>query len=125
MTPCRRATLADIEAVNEWGQGDYSAFLADPLNVYLISGNGGALFAWRAPDVFEVHVVLEQRGKAAFAVMHEMLDYMRTNCGARLFWTAIPPASRHVIMFARRMGWKSRGLAKFAHGICEIFVEGY
>ena len=121
----RRATLADISAINEWGGGDFTAFVDEPMNVFLIAGNGGALFAWRAPDVYEVHVALEQRGKAAIAVMHEMLDYMVTNYGAQRFWSAIPPKSRRVIMFARLMGWTSRGLAKFTHGMCEIFVKDY
>lgn len=119
----RRATMADIDAINEWGGGDYTEFMSNRMNVFLAEGEGGALFAWRGPGIYEVHVALEQRGKAAFETMHRLLDHMRANYSARLFWTVIPTASRKVIMFARRMGWKSNGIAEFPHGVCEIFVK--
>jgi hypothetical protein len=50
-----------------------------------------------------------------------MLDIMRKN-GAELFWAAVPIESRHVIMFTRLMGWKSKGIADLAHGTCELFI---
>jgi hypothetical protein len=97
--------------------------MANPMNIFLAEGEGGALFAWRGPGIYEVHVALEQRGKAAFETMHRMLDHMRECFAARLFWSVVPLKSRKVIMFARRMGWKSGGTAEFPHGVCEIFIK--
>ena len=118
-----RASLLDIADINRWGGADFTEFMANPMNVFLAEGEGGALFAWRGPGIYEVHVCFEQRGKEVLALAHRMLAYMRENYGARMFWSVIPPQSRKVIMFARLMGWKSRGVAEFAHGVCEIFVE--
>jgi hypothetical protein len=120
----RRATLADVAEVNRWAGADFSEFLANPLNVCLVEGNGGAIFAWRGPGVFEVHVFFEQRGKDVLELSHRMLAQLRERFGARMFWSAIPVASRHVRMFARWMGWTSHGMAMFPHGECEIFSQG-
>lgn len=123
-----RATVDDSERINDWiwrdsgKRGDISSFLADRNNVCLIEGEGGAIFVWRGPGIFEVHVFFEQRGKAAIALSHEMLDWMRAR-GARLFWAAVPieSSSRRVIMFTRLMGWDSQGFGDFPQGRCEIF----
>lgn len=127
--PIRRATVADAPRINAWVQRDsgqavdFTNFLSCGLNVCLISGEGGALFVWRGPGVFEVHVFFEQRGRAVLQLSHAMLDIMRLHHGGRHFWAAIPIESRRVIMFTRLMGWKSKGHADFAHGRCEIFEE--
>jgi hypothetical protein len=123
-----RASLADAERVNEWfwrdsgKRGDFAPFLADRMNVCLIEGEGGALFVWRGPGIYEVHVMFEQRGRDVIRLSHRMLDYMRSNHGGKLFWAAVPIESRHVIMFTRLMGWKSQGLADLSHGTCELFI---
>jgi hypothetical protein len=56
----------------------------------LIEGEGGALFVWRGPGIYEVHVFFEQRGKDVLALSHRMLDWMRVNQDAKRFWAAIP-----------------------------------
>jgi hypothetical protein len=116
----RKAALSDIESVNQWAGADFTEFLSNPLNVCLLEGNGGALFAYRGPGIYEVHVFFEQRGKAVIELSHRMLARMRGK-GARLFWSAVPVESRHVIMFTRLMGWKSHGVSLFPHGWCEVF----
>jgi len=124
----RRASIEDVEAVNEWfwrdsgKRGDFSDFLADRMNVCLVEGEGGALFVWRGPGIFECHVMFEQRGKEVLRLSRQMLDIMRKDYGAKLFWAAVPVESRHVIMFTRLMGWKSQGVAELSHGYCELFT---
>jgi hypothetical protein len=124
----RRASVDDAEAVNDWfwrdsgKRGDFTAFLSDPMNVCLVEGQGGALFVWRGPGIYEVHVMFEQRGKEVLRLSCEMLEVMRSEHGAKLFWAAVPTHSRHVIMFTRLMGWKSQGLADLSHGRCELFI---
>jgi hypothetical protein len=123
----RRASVEDAEQVNEWfwrdsgKRGDFTPFLADRMNVCLIEGEGGAMFVWRGPGIYEVHVMFEQRGREVIKLSHRMLGYMRKR-GGKLFWAAVPIESRHVIMFTRLMGWKSQGLADLSHGTCELFI---
>jgi len=124
----RRATLADAERISEWvwrdsgNKADFSGFLSDRNNVCLIEGEGGALFVWRGPGIFEVHVFFEQRGREVLKLSREMLDVMRAEHGGKLFWAAVPTESRHVIMFTRLMGWKSQGFGDFPQGRCELFT---
>jgi hypothetical protein len=39
--------------------------LANPLNVCLIEGDSGTVFAWRGPGIFEAHVFYAVRGREA------------------------------------------------------------
>jgi len=122
----RRAAMADVPQINAWvkrdgAEADFTEFVANPLNVCLICGEGGALFVWRGPGIYEVHVFFEQRGKEVLNLSRDMLAMMRGH-GAEMFWAAVPVESRRVIMFTRLMGWKSRGVRPFPHGVCEIFV---
>lgn len=121
--------MADLEDINRWvardgPAADFVDFLANDMNIILLAGNGGALFAWRGPRIYEVHVFFEQRGKEVLRVSHEMLRHMREEFAAQLFWSAIPTESRHVIMFTRLMGWKSEGVHPFPQGDCEVFSSG-
>src|SRR5690348_17933654 len=111
----RRAAMCDVSAINDWVKRDcgedvdFTAHVAFPLNVFLISGNGGAMFLWRGPGIYEVHVYFEQRGREVIRISRRMLELMRQR-GATMFWAAVPVESRHVIMFTRLMGWKSQGV---------------
>lgn len=126
----RRATLKDVERINDWvwrdsgHRPDFTQFLSDRNNVALIEGEGGALFVWRGPGIYEVHVFFEQRGKAVLELSHRMLGWMREHMGATLFWAAVPTAreSRHVRLFTRLMGWKPVGFSDQPHGHCQLFI---
>jgi hypothetical protein len=124
----RKATLADAKLLAGWlkrdsGEtGDFTGFLANPLNACLIEGDGGAFFVWHGPGIYECHVAFEQRGREVLNLSHRMLQHMRETHGARLFWAAVPIESRHVIMFTRLLGWKSQGVEELSHGYCELFL---
>lgn len=123
-----RASVEDAEKINDWVWRDsgvrpnFEPFLADRQNVALIEGEGGALFVWRGPGIYEVHVFFEQRGKEVLKLSRRMLAWMRENTSANLFWAAVPVESRNVIMFTRLMGWKSKGVEQLSHGWCELFI---
>lgn len=123
----RRAAMTDVADVNRWIErdngepADLTEVMSNPLNVVLLAGEGGAIFMWRGPGIYEVHVFFEQRGREVLDISRSMLALMRLH-GAKMFWSAVPVESRHVIMFTRLMGWKSHGTAQFPHGHCEIFV---
>jgi hypothetical protein len=124
----RRLFADEAERVNDWVWRDsgkrveFEPFLSDLNNVCLVSGEGGAIFVWRGPWIYETHVFFEKRGKEVLKLSREMLEWMRRECGAKLFWAAVPIESRHVIMFTRLMGWKSQGIADLSHGTCELFT---
>jgi hypothetical protein len=92
------------------------------MNVCLIEGQRRGTVRVARPRHFEVHVFFEQRGKEVLRLSREMLEIMRSEHGAKLFWAAVPVESRRVIMFTRLMGWKSQGLADLSHGRCELFI---
>jgi hypothetical protein len=125
-----RASLADAERVNEWVRRDFAEavdftpFLSDRKNVFLMEGNGGAAFLHRAPGFYEVHVCFEQRGREVIDLSHRMLDWMRENMGAERFMAAVPTdqGSRKVRLFTRLMGWTPQGFDELPHGRCEIFL---
>jgi hypothetical protein len=66
----RRASWEDAELVEDCIYRDFARrngameqFLADRMNVCLLDGNGGALFVWRGPGIYETHCFFEQRGQ--------------------------------------------------------------
>lgn len=126
----RRATLEDVADVNRWNERDFgqtvdfSEFLSSELNVCLVEGEGGALFAWRGPGTFEAHAFFEQRGREVLNVSEQMLAIMRKKHGARMFWSAVPIHRRNARMYCRLLGWKHHRFAEFSGlGPCEIFVS--
>lgn len=116
----------DVELINallaaNYQECDISELMAEPLHVCLVDGDSGAMFAWRGPDTYELHVFFAVRGRAAINLGHAMLDYMRER-GAKRFWALVPENDRKVRMFTRLMGWKSEGLLRTRYGECELFV---
>jgi hypothetical protein len=115
--------MRDAGKCNEAG---IQAVLQDPMSTILIEGEGGAIFVWRGPWIFEVHLMLGQRGREAMSVLCGMFRHMREAHGARQFWAAVPwdrgSHSRKVRLFARAMNWKSEGRANTADGFCELFT---
>jgi hypothetical protein len=123
-----RATLADLDTVNallgrDFPGIDFTEVLSEPLHVCLLDGDSGAIFMFRGPGIYEVHVFFAVTGRAAISLCHRMFDTMRAEYGAKLFWTAIPVESRKVTLFARWMGWKSEGVRETRTSPCEIFVS--
>ncbi|MES2295275.1 MAG: hypothetical protein V4527_18405 [Pseudomonadota bacterium] len=102
---------------------DFSTFLAEPLHVALIEGKSAAVFAWRGPGIYEVHVHFEVRGRAAIDLLHRMIEAMRFAHDALLFWALIPQEDRKTRMFARLCGWKSLGMKRDSFGPKELFVS--
>lgn len=126
----REATLADLHDVCGWIEGakeeGIQSVLHDPMSAILLEGPGGAIFVWRGPGIFEVHVFFSQRGREVIELSHRFLAHMRETRGAKMFWAAVPwdtsAHSRKVRLFTRLMGWKSQGRANLAHGFCELFT---
>lgn len=119
---------ADAGEVDGWVRRDFPdadslAFvLSEPLNVCLAQGEGGVIFVWRGPGIYECHCFLEQRGRDALNAVESMFAVMRRKYGARIFWAAIPQAARKVKMFVRLLGWKAAGSADLSYGLCDLFI---
>lgn len=128
----RRAALDDVADINRWNERlfgqevDFSGFLANEMNVCLLEGEGGALFAWRGPGIYEAHAFFEQRGREVVSLSLAMLDVMRAEHGARLFWSLVPtgPDREHAArIYCRLLGWKSAGIFNPPEGERELFVS--
>ncbi len=122
-----RATLDDVAKVESWIERDfhkvdYSQVLANEMNVCLCQGEGGAIFVWRGPGIYEVHCFFEQRGLEVREISQRILSMMAKDYGARLVWAAIPDESRNVKTYVRWLGFKPVGSATFPHGPCELFT---
>ena len=113
----------DPERVNSLAGADLSELVASPLHVCLIDGDSLGIFAWRGPAIYEIHLAYQVRGRAAWDLFKAMLDTMREEYGARLFWTLIPVGSRNVRLFARIGGLLSDGFVTTQHGPQELFVS--
>lgn len=107
----------------DFPQGDLTDFLINPLNVCLVSGESGTLFAWRGPGVFEAHVFYAVRGAEALRLAGSMQDTMRRAYGAQYFWSLLPLENRAARMFCRLIGWKSQGHLQTQYGSEEMFVS--
>lgn len=130
----RRASLLDVDNIVGWIKRDfaeadtealrvaYSEAIANEMNVCLCVGEGGAIFVWRGPGIYEVHCFFEQRGAEVREVSNAILAKMAAAHGAQLVWAAIPDASRKVKIYVRWLGFKSVDHAVFPHGPCEIFT---
>lgn len=101
---------------------DFTDFLAEPMHVCLLDGDSGALFAWRGPGTYELHVFFAVRGRDAIDLGHAMLDWMRRECGARRFWALVPEDDRKVKLYTRLMGWRSLGSRQTRNGPNELFA---
>ena len=102
---------------------DYEEFLAEPLHVCLEEEGSYAFFAWRGPNTYELHVEMKVKGRQAIEMLRRMLAWMVNEYNASGFWALIPCEKRNVRLFARWMGWKSRGLLTTRTGPCELFTS--
>jgi hypothetical protein len=119
--------VRDVERVNrllarDFEGVDFSEVLAEPLHVCLVEGESGAIFAWRGPGIYELHLFFEVRGKAAMSLLRAMIARMFIEYGARLLWALVPADDRKVRLFARLMGWEHRGVVQTRNGLNELFV---
>ncbi|HJQ15933.1 MAG TPA: hypothetical protein VJ859_02945 [Allosphingosinicella sp.] len=115
--------MIDAEQVSAAVGADFSEVLSEPLHVCLTEGASGAVFMWRGPQTYEVHLFFAVHGREAIDLFQRMMDLMRVIYDAKHFWALVPIASRHVRWFARRVGWKSQGLVETRHGMNELFTE--
>lgn len=131
----RRAGVEDIPALTELlndplirptiaGEGhlDPTALITDRRNVCLFSEAGGAMFAWRGPDIFEGHSFFRVRGREAIKLGLTLLNYMEDAHGARMIWGLTPESNRAARWFNRQVGFSSQGLIETPEGVCELFV---
>jgi hypothetical protein len=119
----RDAALVNALVGRDFPGCDMAELLANPLNVCLIEGDSGTLFAWRGPGIYEAHFFSRVRGRHALERARWAIDYMKERHGARMFWALVPMDSRKVRMFTRMVGWKPAGIFTTQHGPCEAFVS--
>ena len=115
----------DAEEVNQFLNSgeDASILLKDHRNICLLSEQGGAMFAWRGPRIFEGHTFFKARGRDAIflgnSILNEMAEF------ADLIWGATPIHLKHVRWFNRKIGFLSLGEIETPEGLHELFEKRY
>lgn len=69
---------------------DLAPFVANPNNHAMVWDHGAFLFQWSGPDTYEVHIMVEPegRGKDAYRMAQEGVDYMIAQ-GAERLWARV------------------------------------
>lgn len=117
-----RRTFDALEVNELLDEGeDAAALLADRRNICLIADDGGAMFAWRGPNIYEGHTFFRCRGRDAIRLGRDVLREIETR-GARLVWGITPEGLRHVRWFNRQVGFVSHGMIETPEGAGELFV---
>jgi hypothetical protein len=129
----RRASLADATEINLLlndpairptiggeGELDCTKLLSDERNICLLAENGGALFAWHGPGVFEGHSFFRARGREALRLGARMLDAIFAS-HAEMIWGLTPEENRAARWFNRQLGFRSLGMMRTPDGLCELF----
>lgn len=74
------------------------------------------MFIWHWVGIYEVHIQFTAKGREAERICRAMLDAMPW----AMLIAVVPTEKRHVSLFARRMGFKPRGLIETSQGFCEM-----
>lgn len=110
---------------NIGGEGalDPTALISDTRNVCLFTPEGGAMFAWRGPGIFEGHSFFRARGREAISLGRAILARLFLEHGARMVWGATPESLKAARWFNRQVGFTSLGMIDTPEGRCELFVR--
>jgi hypothetical protein len=118
----------DAELVNrllgrDFPGADFTEVLANPLNVCIVEGDSGAIFAWRGPGIYEIHLFYAVRGREALKLFDSMLGIIQSAYAGVVFWALIPIADRKTRMFARLAGFIAGETVETRDGPNELFVS--
>lgn len=97
-------------------------WLSDPRNVAHVEGDDVVLFDYEGPGLFQVHALLNSRGRPAITVIKRAFASMFGEHGAESIFGLVPERRRHVKFMARWVGMKSCGKRSTVDGVCELFV---
>lgn len=76
-------------------------WIAEPGNVAFVEGDDVILFDRDSDGIFEIHVLLASRGKAAVECINRALGMMFRDRGAKVIFGMVPEHRRDVAMMAR------------------------
>lgn len=91
----------------ELGELDLGPVVESDRNLFLEWDDGGFLYHWTAPAVFEVHTMIlpEGRGPVGLEMARASLR-MAAELGAEKAWTRVKAEDRHTRLFTRAAGMK-------------------
>lgn len=96
-------------------------WVEDPRNIAIVEGADVILFDHDSPGVFEIHVLLASRGKAAVECIKTALGSMFRERGAEVIFGMVPEHRRDVAMMARWCGLKSVDKVSWLGDRVELF----
>lgn len=98
-------------------------WLATAGNIPITFDNGDiVLFDHEGNFDYQVHVLLQSRGKKAIENIRKAFRIMFTQHGAELIFGLVPDFRRDVKMMARWTGMRFAGKRRTPEGVCELYV---
>ena len=94
----------------------------DPRNIAIVDGDDAILFDFESTGIYQVHVLLESRGRRAVDFIQRAFDRMFDDHGAQIIFGLVPDFRRDVKMMARWTGMKYVGKRATEFGPCEVYV---
>lgn len=76
-------------------------WIAEPGNIAFVEGDDVVLFDRDSDGIFEIHVLLASRGKAAIECVNRALGMMFRDRGAEIIFGMVPEHRRDVAIMAR------------------------
>lgn len=96
-------------------------WVADPGNIAFVEGDDVILFDRDADGIYEIHVLLASRGKAAIECVKRALGMMFRDRGAEVIFGMVPEHRRDVMMMARWCGLKHVSKTQWLGDRVELF----
>lgn len=96
-------------------------WVADPDNIAFVEGDDVILFERDADGIYEIHVLLASRGKAAIESVKHALGMMFRDRGAEVIFGMVPEHRRDVMMMARWCGLKHVSKTQWLGDRVELF----
>lgn len=96
-------------------------WVAEPGNIAFVEGDDVILFDRDSDGIFEIHVLLASRGKAAIENVKRALGMMFRDKGAKVIFGMVPEHRRNVALMARWCGLKPVAKTQWLGDRVEMF----
>lgn len=97
-------------------------WVRDPRNIPIVEGDDVILFDFESQGIYQIHVLLESRGRHALDFIRQAFDRMFEDHGTEIIFGLVPDFRRDVKIMARWVGMKHTGKRATDCGPCEVYV---
>ncbi len=97
-------------------------WLADERNIAIVQGDDIVLFDYEGEGLYQIHLLLESRGRKAITAIREAFRRMFDDHGAQALFGMVPDFRRDVKLVSRWVGGRPAGKRSTEYGPCELFI---